>query len=79
MAIVPYNDIFSGGVQRDGIPPIDEPKFVSVEEANVWLEDVEPVFVVSINDETRAYPLQIITWHEVVNDTIGGIPVAVTF
>ena len=76
---VPYSEIFSGGVPRDGIPPIDNPQFVSIDEADQWLEDQEPVFVVTVNEETRAYPLQIMTWHEIVNDEVGGVPVAVTF
>jgi hypothetical protein len=76
---VPYSEIISGGPPRDGIPPIDNPKFISIDEAATWLEDQEPIFVVSINDETKGYPLQILTWHEVVNDTVGGEPVTVTF
>jgi hypothetical protein len=76
---VPYDEIFSGGVPRDGIPPIDNPKFISITEADDWLEDVEPVFVVTVNNETKAYPIQIMTWHEIVNDTVGDEPVTVTF
>ena len=76
---VPYSEILSGGPPRDGIPPIDSPSFVSVADADEWLSDTEPVFVVSINEDTRAYPLQIMTWHEIVNDTIGDVPVSVTF
>ena len=76
---VPYNEIFSGGVPRDGIPPIDNPKFVTVEEAGNWLEDLEPVVALEIDGEARAYPLQILTWHEIVNDTVAGVPVAATF
>jgi hypothetical protein len=44
-----------------------------------WLDDREPVIVVEINDDARAYPLQIMTWHEIVNDEVGGTPVSVTF
>ncbi len=76
---VPYNEIFSGGVPRDGIPPIDEPRFVDVENANGWLEEKEPVIALEIEGEAKAYPLQILTWHEIVNDSLGGVPVAVTF
>jgi len=76
---VPYSEILSGGVPRDGIPPIDNPQFVSVADADGWLDDKEPVFVVTVNEETRAYPLQILTWHEIANDTLGGEPIAVTF
>ena len=66
---VPYNEIFSGGVPRDGIPPIDDPRFVSVEEADEWLEEKEPVIALEINGEAKAYPLQILTWHEIVPTT----------
>ncbi len=76
---VPYSEIFSGGVPRDGIPPIDNPKFVSVAEAAAWLADQEPIFVVTAGSQTKGYPLQIMIWHEVVNDDIGGEPVVVTF
>ena len=76
---VPYDEIFSGGVPRDGIPPIYEPLAVSIEEADAWLEDVEPVIVLELNGEARAYPLQVLTWHEIANDELGGVPVAVTF
>ena len=76
---VPYDEILSGGPPRDGIPPIDSPAFVTPEEASVWLDDPEPVVVLQLNGEARAYPLQILTWHEIVNDLVGGVPVAVTF
>ena len=76
---VPFDEILSGGVRRDGIPPIDDPNFTSVDEADRWLEDPEPVISFKINDEARAYPLGILTWHEIVNDTVGGVPVSVTF
>ena len=69
----------SGGPPRDGIPSIDDPRFVSVEEASEWIADREPVIVLELNQDVRAYPLQIMIWHEIVNDTIGGVPVAVTF
>ncbi|MGH9269193.1 MAG: DUF3179 domain-containing protein [Acidimicrobiales bacterium] len=71
-------EIISGGPPPDGIPPIDEPKF---ERADVvdWLKDDEPVLALEIDGEWRAYPVQILTWHEIVNDTIAGLPVAVTY
>ncbi len=76
---VPFDEIFSGGVPRDGIPPIYAPAHVGVEESDGWLEEQEPVVYVEIAGDARAYPLQILTWHEIVNDTVGGVPVAVTF
>lgn len=76
---VPYTDILSGGPPKDGIPPIDAPKFVSINEANKWLKDREPVVFVQVGDEVRAYPIQILIWHEIVNDTLGGEPLIVSF
>ena len=76
---VPYSEIFSGGVPRDGIPPLDDPKFTTPEQADQWLGDAEPVISFEINGDARAFPLQILTWHEVVNDGVGGVPVVVTF
>ena len=76
---VPYHEFLSGGVPRDGIPPLDEPNFESIADADRWLEDVQPVIALEINGEARAYPLAILTWHEIVNDTLGGVPVSVTF
>lgn len=71
-------DIRSGGPPRDGIPAIDEPRFVAPEQA-AFLKDGDFVISVNINGDTRAYPLRILVWHEIVNDTVGGQPVAVTY
>ena len=77
-ALVAEADLRSGGPGPDGIPSIDAPRFLHV--ANVdFLRDTEPVYVLELNGGARAYPLQIMTWHEIVNDTVGGIPVAVTY
>ena len=76
---VPLEEIVSGGPPKDGIPAIDEPRFQSVPAADRWLEPDEPVLVVERNGEAKAYPLQIMVWHEIVNDRIGGVPVAVTY
>ena len=70
--------IFSGGPPPDGIPPLDEPRFQTTDSVD-WLAAVEPVMVVSVEGDTRAYPIQIMTWHEIVNDTIGGVPVTVAY
>ena len=64
---------------RDAIQAIDDPKFITQEEADGWIEAQEPVISLDINGNARAYPLQILTWHEIVNDVVGGVPVAVTF
>lgn len=76
---VPYAEILSGGPPKDGIPAIDNPRFISVAEADEWLEDIEPVILLQNGDDRRAYPLQIMTWHEIVNDTLGETPIVVTF
>jgi hypothetical protein len=64
---------------RDGIPPIDRPRFVSQQRADEWLADNEPVLVVELDGTARAYPQQILIWHEIVNDDFAGRPIAVTF
>jgi hypothetical protein len=71
--------ILTGGPPRDGIPAIDAPEFVDTDSAKAWLQDQEPVIALVVNDEARAYPLQILMYHEIVNDVIAGVPVAVTF
>lgn len=76
---VPYSEIISGGVGKDGIPPIYNPKFESVPQADVWLTDGDPVAFLQIGEQVRAYPLRILIQHEIVNDEFGGIPVAVTY
>lgn len=76
-SIVPLNQIVSGGPPRDGIPSIDEPKFVSAQEAD--LQNGDLVLGLEINGDVRAYPLDILVWHEIVNDVVGGEPVAVTY
>lgn len=69
----------SGGPPPDGIPAIDEPQFESASEAADWLEDEDVVFGVIVNGEVRAYPQRILVWHEIVNDTVGGKNLAVTY
>ena len=76
---VSYEEILSGGPPKDGIPAIDQPQFVSVEQANAWLKPVEPVVLIRVGSDVRAYPIQILIWHEIVNDTIGELPLVVTF
>ena len=76
---VPFDEILSGGVPRDGIRPIDDPKFESIEATDAWLKDPEPVVVYERNGDARAYPLRILTSHEIVNDVVGGVAVVVTF
>jgi hypothetical protein len=76
---VPLGSILPGGPGRDGIPPLDHPRFVSIDAAARFLAPREPVIAVSLGGTARAYPLQILVWHEIVNDTLGGVPIAVTY
>lgn len=76
---VPLEEIVSGGPPKDGIPSIDRPRFESVREAGRWLDDRDPVMVVENGEVAKAYPLAILTWHEIVNDEVAGLPVTITF
>jgi hypothetical protein len=76
---IDFSEILSGGPSKDGIPAILKPKFVEINEADTWLMPQEPVVQVQVNGVAKAYPIQILMWHEIVNDEIGGVPVLVTF
>ena len=72
-------EIMSGGPPKDGIPALTDPAFKPVAEEE-RLQPREPVITLEIDGEVpRAYPIRYLTWHEIVNDEVGGIPVAVTF
>ncbi|GIU94050.1 MAG: hypothetical protein KatS3mg012_0507 [Gaiellaceae bacterium] len=77
-ASVSLDEIESGGPPKDGIPAIDEPRYAKATDVD-FLEDPEPVILVSIEGETHAYPIQILIWHEIVNARVGDRDVAVTF
>jgi hypothetical protein len=76
---IELDELQAGGPPKGGIPAIDAPRFVSQDAASAWLADREPVILLRYGGEAKVYPLQILTWHEVVNDSLGGAPVAVTF
>ncbi len=76
-ASIDFGEIMSGGPPKDGIPSIDDPDFEPV--ADVDLPAREPVIGFAVGDDIRAYPLRVLMWHEIVNDVVGGVPVAVTF
>jgi len=81
---VPFAEIKSGGPPKDGIPPIDSARFERLLKGKIsgWasrLTDTEPVISLSIDGDNRAYPLRILIWHEIVNDSVGTRPVAVTY
>jgi hypothetical protein len=67
---VPLGEFASGGPGKDGIPSIEAPRFVTPETADEWLEAREPVIELELGDDARAYPIQILMWHEIVNDEI---------
>jgi hypothetical protein len=77
-ASVDFSEIVSGGPGKDGIPSIDAPKFIPAGDETSLGKD-EPVIGLALNGDARAYPLRILIWHEIVNDTVGGVPVTVTY
>lgn len=76
--LIDLDDLLPGGPPPNGIPSIDYPLFEPVAEVD-WLEDDEPVLSLTIDGRTKAYPIRIMTWHEIVNDRLAGVPVAVTY
>lgn len=80
---VEFDEILSGGPPKDGIPAIDRPRHIGLDEVDGYgefeIEATEPVVGIVINGEMRAYPLSILMWHEIVNDELGGVPISVTF
>jgi hypothetical protein len=77
-SLISWDEIMSGGLPKDGIPSIDDPQFIPVSEESD-LGPKEPVMSIEIDGDARAYPLRILMWHEIVNDRVGGVPVAVTY
>lgn len=78
-AKIPFSELRSGGPPKDGIPSIDNPKFISVNEADKFLKDDDPVLGLDYKGVARVYPHRIMNWHEIVNDTVAGDPVLVTY
>jgi hypothetical protein len=76
--LIPLEELKSGGPPPDGIPPIDDPRFHKPDQVD-WIAAEEPVLALELNGDRRAYPLKVMIWHEIVNDTVGGVPVAVTY
>ncbi len=75
---VPVHEVLSGGPPRDGIPSIDNPKFLPISKVTD-IPGREPVIWLEVDGDVRAYPLRVLTWHEIVNDTVGGVPAAITY
>ncbi len=76
--LIDINELRRGGPPPDGIPPIDNPIMIQAQQVD-FLADTEPVVAIEANGEARAYPIQILIWHEIVNDEVGGLPVTVTY
>lgn len=76
---IPLEDIVVGNPQKDGIPAIDEPEYESIYSADLYLDDAGYGLMVEANGSVRFYPYQILVWHEIVNDRLGGIDLAVTY
>ena len=76
---IDFSEIMSGGPPKDGIKPVDNPRFGSIAEVSGQVAATEPVVTVAINGKAKAYPLSILMWHEIVNDELNGVPIAVTF
>lgn len=75
---IDFEEVISGGPPRDGIPAIDDPVFKPAGEVSD-LGNKEPVISLEINGEAKAYPLRVLMWHEIANDTLGDVPVTVTY
>lgn len=78
-SMIPMTEVVNIGVGRDGIMPIDAPRFEDVAQAAQWLGDQSPVIVVTLGEPARAYPLRVMIRHEIVNDWIGDEAIAVTY
>jgi hypothetical protein len=74
----PWVDIIQGCQRRDCIPSIDQPKFVSASEAT-FMQDDDIVLAVALEGVERAYPTRILVFHEIVNDTVAGVPVTISY
>ncbi len=72
-------EVMWGGVIVDGIPPLEHPNQIWPDQASEWINDSDVVVGVELNGDARAYPIRIIAWHEMVNDTIGGVPVSLAY
>jgi len=75
---IPLDKIRSGGPPKDGIPSIDNPVFAEISDSQ-FMSDSDTVIGLEINGEAKAYPIFILVWHEIINDGVGGTPVAITY
>ncbi|MBL4760868.1 MAG: DUF3179 domain-containing protein, partial [Mariprofundaceae bacterium] len=78
-AIIPIDQIVSGGPPKDGIPALNTPRMVTAEVAKTWLQADDRVLGVVVGKQARAYPIRILNWHEIVNDRLGKQSLVVTW
>ncbi len=76
---IPLSEIRGGGPQRDGIPALVHPGFITADQVGRLLKKSDRVLGVFLNGEAKAYPVRILNWHELVNDSVGGRPVLVSW
>jgi len=76
---IPIEDIRGGGPPKDGIPALFDPEYITVKEADKLMKPEERVLGLTLNGVSRAYPIRIMSWHELVNDEIAGIPYLVSW
>ena len=74
-----WDNSLSGGPPKDGIPSIDDPRFENTDQADRWLEDGSRIIGLYHNGQARAYPQGLLVWHEIVNDTVAGDAIAITY
>ena len=77
-SLIDFAEVIAGGPPKDGIPAIDNPKFQVISKAQ-HIGDREPVMVLQVQQQVKVYPLQILIWHEIVNDHIANLPITVTY
>lgn len=77
-AVIPANEIHAGGPPKDGIPALTDPRMIAAQEA-AYLQPADRVIGVVRGQDARAYPLRILNYHEIVNDRLDGVPIAVTY
>jgi hypothetical protein len=86
-SLIPIERITAAGIPRDGIPSLLDPPMMSLSDLPTfdkrnlghYLVSSDRVVGVVINGEARAYPIRLLNWHEVINDTLAGVPIAVTY
>ncbi len=78
-SLVRFDELMAGGPPKDGIPAILNPKFETPGEAAKWLDEKEPLILVINGKSVKGYPLQVLLWHELVNDQINDVPILISF